>query len=63
MANASGAGDALMAAILYGTVNELPIEDTIDYGLAAGIASIESEKTINDDMSIELLDRIIKERK
>lgn len=63
MVNASGAGDASMAAVIYGTVNSLKIEKTIDYGLAAGIAAIKSEKTINDNMSINLLNRIIKENK
>ena len=60
--NASGAGDALMAAIIYAKVNRLDLEDGIDLGLAAGIAAIRSEKTINEQMSIELLDRIIKEK-
>ena len=63
MVNASGAGDALMSALIFGEVNELDIDDTIDYGLAAGIAAIRSEKTINDNFSIDLLDEIIKENK
>lgn len=63
MVNASGAGDALMSALIYGEVNGLSIDDTIDYGLAAGIAAIRSEKTINDNFSIDLLEQIIKEKK
>ncbi len=63
MVNASGAGDALMSALIYGEVNGLSIDDTIDYGLAAGIAAIRSEKTINDNFSIDLLEEIIKEKK
>lgn len=63
MINASGAGDALMSALIYGEVNGLDIDDTIDYGLAAGIAAIRSEKTINDNFSIDLLEEIIKEKK
>ncbi len=63
MANASGAGDALMSALIYGEVTGLSIDDTIDYGLAAGIAAIRSEKTINDNFSIDLLEEIIKEKK
>lgn len=63
MVNASGAGDATMAAIIYGTVNGLKIEETIDYALAAGIAAITSSKTINDNMSIKLLNKILKENK
>lgn len=63
MVNASGAGDASMASIIYGEINNLNIEKTIDYALAAGIAAISSEKTINDDMSINLLNKILKENK
>ena len=63
MVNASGAGDALMSALIYGQVSGLSIDDTIDYGLAAGIAAIRSEKTINDNFSVDLLEEIIKESK
>lgn len=61
MINASGAGDALMAAIIYGQVNDLDIDKTIDYGLAAGIAAIQTTSTINANMSIDLLEKILKE--
>ena len=63
MVNASGAGDACMAAVMYGTMNNLKIEKTIDYCLAAGIAAIQSNKAINKDLSINLLEKIIKEYK
>ena len=63
MANASGAGDALMAAILYGFIYELDIEKTIDYALAAGICAIQDEHTINQNLSVKLLRKIIKENK
>ena len=63
MVNASGAGDALMAAMIYGAVNELEIDQTIDYALAAGIAAVRSPKTINENLSIALLDEIIEENK
>ncbi len=63
MVNASGAGDALMAALIYGEVMGLEVEETIDYALAAGIAAVRSETTINENMSIGLLDEIIKENR
>ena len=63
MANASGAGDALSAAFVYGLVNDLDLERTIDLGLAAGIAAVRSDKAINENMSVELLDSIIEESK
>ncbi|MBQ6560473.1 MAG: winged helix-turn-helix transcriptional regulator [Erysipelotrichaceae bacterium] len=61
--NASGAGDALMAAIIYAEVQKMDLYDGIDLGLAAGIAAIRSETTINEQMSIDLLDRILKEKR
>ena len=63
MVNASGAGDALMAAFLYGEVMGLPITETIDLGMAAGIAAIRCPSAINENMSIGLLQQIIKENK
>lgn len=63
MVNATGAGDAFMAAVIYSYVNEFDIEKTIDYGLAAGIAALSHEKTINPDMSVSLIEKILKERR
>ena len=63
MVNASGAGDALMGALVYCEVNGYEIDETIDYMLAGGIAAIRSAGTINKDMSIDLLKEIIKEKK
>ena len=63
MKNASGAGDALMAGLLYGLINDLGLNQTLDYGLAAGIAAIRSESTINENMSLSLLEEILKEKK
>ena len=61
--NASGAGDACMAAIVYSDFNNLNINDTIDMALASGIAAISSKDVINKKMSKSLLKRIIKENK
>jgi len=61
MVNASGAGDAFMACILYGFVKNLSITETVKYALAAGIAAIQCEDTINSKMGVELLCSIIKE--
>lgn len=63
MENASGAGDAFMAAIIYGTISNLRIEKILDYGLAAGIAAIKSKKAINENVSINYLNKILREYK
>ena len=61
MVNASGAGDAFTAAMLYATLKELPPERTLDLALAAGLAALSYPGTINPSMSLPLLDRILKE--
>ena len=63
MVNASGAGDSLMGSLVYSYINNLNIECTIDYALAAGIATILDENTINPKLSVKLLKKIIKEYK
>ena len=63
MVNASGAGDALMAGIIYGELNNLDIQEVIDYGLAAGIAAVTSKETVNDNLSVDLLNKILKENR
>lgn len=62
MVNASGAGDCMMGAILYGEVNDMNVEDIMDLGMAAGIANVRHEKTIRKDLSVELLKSIIAEK-
>lgn len=59
MVNASGAGDSFMAGIIYCYVNDFDIEKTINYGLACGIAAINSEMTINPDLGIDMIEKIL----
>lgn len=61
MANATGGGDAFMAAVIYGTLQNFPLEKMLDYALAAGIAAISHKKTINPDMCVSLIEDILKE--
>lgn len=63
MVNATGAGDAFTAAVIYSYINDFSIDQTLDYALAAGVAALSHEKTINPNMSITLLENILKERK
>jgi len=60
MVNASGAGDSFMAVVVYGYLNGLDIEKTIEYANAAGTATIMHENPINPELSFTLLDKIIK---
>ncbi len=59
--NASGAGDAFFAGVIYGLVRELDVREAIKYGLAAGIITINCAQAINPELSIDALKRIIKE--
>ncbi len=61
MANATGAGDSFTAGLVYGFINGLGVESTLEIALACGIIAIMSESTINPRMSPELVERIIRE--
>lgn len=63
MVNATGAGDAFMAAIVYCYVNNLDINTTLDYALASGIIALSSKTTINPEMSLDKIKDIIKEER
>ena len=63
MVNASGAGDAFYAGIIYGYMNDLPIKQCLDLALAAGTLTIRSEEVISPLMSVIELERIVKEKK
>lgn len=60
--NASGAGDAFTAAVIYGYLKGFAIDRTIDYALAAGAVAVSAAATINPEMSTELIEKIIIER-
>lgn len=59
--NASGAGDAFFAAVIYGIVQRADIKEAIKYGLAAGILTIRCAQTISPELNINALREIIKE--
>ena len=63
MANASGGGDAFMAGVIYSTLKGYDIDRTMDFGLAAGYAAISHHKTINPYINVELIEKILEERK
>ncbi len=47
--NLVGADDAFLGGIIYKLASEAPVEEVLRFGLAAGIASAESEKKICED--------------
>lgn len=61
MVNATGAGDAFMAGLIYCLTSDIPAEQSLDFALGAGIVSLLGENTINERMSKELVEKTIKE--
>jgi pseudouridine kinase len=55
MVNTAGCGDAFMAALVWAYLEGTDLENTARAGLAAGSIAMESEQTINPDMSAEAL--------
>ena len=60
IANASGAGDAFTAAVIYSYLKGFGINRTIDYALAAGAVAVSAATTINPEISPELIEKIIR---
>lgn len=61
--NVTGAGDAFMAMILYAKMNQFTVEKALEYACGAGMAAVMSEDTINRNISLELIEEILKERR
>lgn len=59
--NATGAGDAFMAALAYAHINNMSIEESAKIGIAASLLAISHENTINPNMSIENIKSYMKE--
>lgn len=51
--NATGAGDAFMAGLVYSYINDLTIEETIEFSMCAAELALSHENTINPNISVE----------
>ena len=51
MVNATGAGDAFTAGMVFGLVNGLPPKEMIRFSMAASIVALSHQNTINPEMS------------
>ncbi len=54
IANATGAGDSFLGALLYAHVRELSLEETLQAAMAVSMLTIQSDATINPLMSAAL---------
>lgn len=55
IANATGAGDSFLGALLYAHVHGLSLEETLETAMTVSMLTIQSEQTINPRMSEALL--------
>ena len=62
MANATGAGDAFMAGLACAFVRGASPEDMVDYALACGLLAVQSEDTINPQLSDETVRKTLQEQ-
>lgn len=58
--NATGAGDAFMAALIYAKMKQFNVDDTVKTALSASALCLESEETIHPEMSE---DKLMEKRK
>lgn len=61
MVNATGAGDAAMAGIVYASREGKTAEEILCFAMGAGMVAISGENTINPEMSVEAIEKMIKE--
>lgn len=59
--NATGAGDAFIAALSYGHINGLDIGEKARLGVGASLLALSHENTINPNMSIKNIDKKLEE--
>ena len=61
MVNATGAGDASLAGIIYATRHGYSAEDTLAFGRGAGMVAITTSDTISREMSPAAIENMVKE--
>ncbi|HLR35236.1 MAG TPA: carbohydrate kinase [Tissierellales bacterium] len=59
--NTTGAGDAFMAGLAYSYFNDFDIKETLKFGIAMSIMTLEDSRTINPNISVEKINKKIKE--
>lgn len=55
MVDATGTGDAVTAAIMFGMLNDLPPIEAIRLGAAAASLTLQTEETVVPDLSLDML--------
>jgi pseudouridine kinase len=55
IADPTGAGDALTAAVVYALLNDIPVDEAVRLGVSAATLTIEASDTVRQDLSLESL--------
>lgn len=53
--DATGAGDALTAAVIFGLLNEIPVDEAMRLGVAAAALTLQTRETVASDLSLDRL--------
>ena len=53
MRDATGAGDALTAGMVYGLVNGMVLDEAMRIGASAAALTVHSSQTVSPEMSLE----------
>ena len=53
--DATGAGDALTAAVVYALLNDIPVDEAVRLGVSAATLTLDSGETVRQDLSLESL--------
>ncbi|MBS4535385.1 winged helix-turn-helix transcriptional regulator [Clostridium sp. D2Q-14] len=59
--NATGAGDAFMAALIYGKHKGFSLKDIVIFSIASSLITMMDENTVNRNMSINNINKLIEE--
>ena len=59
--NATGAGDAFTASLVYCHMNDFDLECTTKFSVASSIIALSHKNTINPNMSVDNVEKILKE--
>jgi pseudouridine kinase len=51
----TGVGDALTAAVIFGLVNEMPLDEAIRLGMSAAVLTLRTRETVAKDLNLDRL--------
>jgi pseudouridine kinase len=51
----TGAGDAMTAGIIFGLLEEIPLDECVQLGVTAATLTMRTRETVRSDLSVELL--------